>query len=194
MPVGAGAVSGAASGASAGMAFGPWGAAAGAVIGFVGGLFGDAASAKARKAARRANAYEMQGNSLRAFAQNRLAFRQQQVVQSQYLAAAVVSGADINSSGYQGNRASLGTQSRQNFEVSRSLWDSGVNANTQRQLAGKYATQASNINSMVDAGAQVVSQFGRFYNPNPPPATSSSGPVEGVNYDFGLNNQSNWGR
>ena len=99
-------VSGAAQGAAAGAVFGPLGAIAGGVLGAIGGVFGR----KKRKQQQLAAAARRKANQIRNFQQRRAFINNFLTAQGTTLATGALSGADLGSSGVQGELASQRTQ------------------------------------------------------------------------------------
>lgn len=152
-----GAISGVASGAAAGAAFGPWGAVIGGALGGIGGLLADDKAKEGRRLLKKSNALRTDSAMLRSFAEQRLLLRQAQLAKSTALAQGVASGAEIDSSGSQGVRASIQNQMLDNFLLGESILDEQLDANVFEARAGKKFGQSQDILGMVDLAASLSS-------------------------------------
>ncbi len=149
-------ISGVAQGVAAGASFGPVGAVIG---GIAGGVFGLGADRKAREAKRlnkKANALRTDATMLRSFAEQRLLLRQAQLAQAQALAAGAASGAELDSSGAQGLRASVRTQMFDNFLLGQSILNEQLDANVYENKARAKLGQAQDIMGLLSFSTQLV--------------------------------------
>lgn len=168
-----GAITGVAQGAAAGAAFGPWGAVIGGAIGGIAGLASDKKAKEARRLLKKANALRTDSAMLRSFSEQRLLLRQAQLAQTTNTAGAVASGAELESSGFQGVRSSIQTQMFDNFLLGQSILNEQLDSNVYERKAGAKAGQAKDIMGMVTLGSQLV---GLIPQPGAKPAPTTYGP------------------
>ena len=160
-------------GVSAGAAFGPWGAVIGGVIGGLAGLMGDEKAAKARRYVKKANALRTDATMLRSYAEQRLLLRQAQLAAATSLSNSANSGAEIDSSGAQGLRASIVTQSYDNYLLGQSILNQQLDANFYEAKAGTQLRQSQDIMGMLQLGAQLTSLIPRNTDQNTPRTAKS---------------------
>jgi hypothetical protein len=174
-------IGGVAQGAVAGSAFGVPGAVVGGILGGVGGLFGSKAKKRARRYARRANQLREQTYRLRSFAEQRNLLRQGQVAASAAASEFAGSGADVESSGFQGVAASVYTQMLDNFLIGQSILDKQLQANVYSEKAGKAAAQADTIGGLMGAAAVITSMIPQGGRPD----QTALAPVQGAGTRIG---------
>lgn len=160
-------IGGIASGASTGSAFGLPGAIVGGVVGGISGLLGGNAKKKARKYAKKANNLRESVYRLRSFAEQRNLLRQGQVQAAQVTALAPASGADVESSGFQGMNASVYKQMLDNYMIGDTILTNQLQANVYESKSGKAMNQADIIQSLTGFASGLVSAIPR--SPAPPP-------------------------
>lgn len=155
--MGSNTTTGIAQGAAAGATFGPIGAGIGALVGAFTGLAADKKAKQARKLVKKANALRTDAAMLRSFAEQRLLLRQAQFAQATALATGAGSGAEIESSGTQGVRASIQNQMYDNFLLGQSTLNEQLDANVFERQAGTKLGQAQDIMGMFSLAASLTS-------------------------------------
>jgi hypothetical protein len=183
-----GAAAGVASGAKIGAAFGPVGMAVGAVLGGIAGLFGGSKKRKARKYAAKVEAEEARMVERAQAVQRRDLIRQMRIARAQALAAGSSESGGLMSSGVQGAVSSIGSQGKFNLGYFDTQIANQQLRNNYARRAGKYASQASNIFGVLDAGVQLA-ESGLFSSLRKPPAATPppSRSFKGFGEDFYIN-------
>ena len=142
------------------------------------GIMSGIAGAKSSKATRKGSKERRKADLMTQFLKRREMLQQYRMAQAASLSGAVASGADIESSGYQGVRTSLQAQVEYNTRSENQILGRESAAFKYDMQASKYAEQASLWGTV----SSVASMFGGMIGPKAPgagagaPARSSYGP------------------